>query len=262
MKLKVQSFEFILGAAYIPCITSPFFFDAIWDQIHDDVAILKQLNLPFLITGDKNAHTSTLQDYLENDSFVADLTGCIILDEEESPEELFKSNPNCTPCRYNQDKMNVNSTGRNLISFCKTEKFKIVNGRVGSDKFLGNPTNFKGQPSVTDYVIACDDMFKRIVNFEVDVFDPNMSDVHAPISVSFHLDDLKASDNISLSDDREEDYEYEDAPNMKFAWNNNIKAEFIKSSLKDIDLQNLLHKMDSLESSPSQKSTVDLYAKS
>ena len=47
---------------------------------------------------------------------------------------------------------------------------------------------------------------------------------------------------------------------MKFTWNNEVKAEFIKSSIEDIDMENLLEKMVSLESSPSQENT-DLLCK-
>ena len=99
-----------------------------------------------MIAGDENAHTGTLIDYIENDPFVAEYTGCIVLNEEEGPMEIFESNPHCTAHRYNQEKIAINSTGRKAVSFCITENFKIVNGRFGSDKFLGRATCFKGQP--------------------------------------------------------------------------------------------------------------------
>ena len=257
LRLKIQSFEFILGAVYIPC-NGTFFFDEIWEQIYDDVGYLKQFELPFLIAGDENAHTGTLIDYIENDPFVADFTGCIVLNEEEGPMEIFKSNPHCTAHRYNQEKINVNSTGRKVLSFCITENFKIVNGRFGSDKFLGRATCFKGQPSVTDQALACDEMFKRITDFHVDLFDPNMSDYHAPFSITFEICDKTQVSEISEEPDPIIEQEcYQDAPGMKFSWTSDLKSDF-KSAADKLDIDSLLIMLDDLISSPSQKKSNEL----
>ena len=255
LRLKIQSFEFILGAVYIPCIGT-LFYDEIWDQIYDDVGYLKQYNLPFLILGDENAHTGTLIDYIENDPFVAEYTGCIVLDNEENQIELFKSNPHCTAHRYNQEKIAINSTGRKAISFCITENFKIINGRFGSDKFLGRPTCFKGQPSVTDQALACDKMFKRITDFHVDLFDPNMSDYHAPFSITFDISDITPINEILDESDVDSD-SYQNAPSMKFTWNNDLKSEF-KSAADKLDTDLLLTMLDELVLYPSQEKTNQL----
>ena len=261
VRLKIASFEFILGAVYIPCVSSPFFFDDIWDQIHEDVGHLKQLELPFLLAGDENAHMGTLIDYIENDPYVADFTGCIVLNEEESPEDIFLANPYCTSHRYNQEKINVNTTGRKAISFCITENFKIINGRFGADRFLGRATCFKGQPSVTDHAIACDKMFKRVTDFHVGLFDPNMSDFHAPISVTFDISDsalssINEDSTESLIDDSEMQ-NFQNAPNMKFTWNNEIKESF-KSAIRKIDVKEFQRKLDELVKCPSQENTNQL----
>ena len=256
VKLKIESFEFILGAVYIPCVTSPFFYDDIWDQIHEDVGYLKQLNLPFLLAGDENAHMGTLIDYIENDSYVAEYTGCIVLNDEESPTDIFQSNPYCTAHRYNQEKIDVNFTGRKAISFCITENFKIVNGRIGADKFLGRTTCFKGQPSVTDHAIVCDEMFKRVTDFCVGLFDPNMSDFHAPFSITLDISDISIDSinqtlNESLNNE-EDDQNFSNAPGMKFSWDENIRNDFV-SLASEIDMKHFFKKLDELIESPDQE---------
>ena len=258
VRLKIESFEFILGAVYIPCVSSPFFYDDIWDQIHTDVGYLKQLNLPFLLAGDENAHMGTLIDFIENDPYVAEYTGCIVLNEEESPEDIFLSNPYCTSHRYNQEKININTTGRKAISFCKTENFKIVNGRFGADKFLGRATCFKGQPSVTDHAIVCDKMFKRVTDFCVGIFDPNMSDFHAPFSITFDISDIPLTvteDDSHPSDS--DDILFQNTPNMKFTWNQNIKENF-RSLASEINVNKFVEKLDDLVKSPNQEKTDEL----
>ena len=261
VRLKIESFEFILGAVYIPCVSSPFFFEDIWDQIHDDVGYLKQLGLPFLLAGDENAHMGTLIDFIENDPHVAEFTGCLVLDEEESPEDIFQSNPYCTSHRYNQEKININSTGRKAISFCITENFKVVNGRFGADKFLGRATCFKGQPSVTDHALVCDQMFKRVSDFCVDIFDPNMSDFHAPFSITLDIRDSSASPEIDESNEsiceESKDTIFQNAPNMKFSWNTELKEKF-KALACEIDLKKFFKKLEELEKNPSQEKTNQL----
>ena len=261
VRLKIESFEFILGAVYIPCVSSPFFYDDIWDQIHIDIGYLKQLNLPFLLAGDENAHMGTLIDFIENDPYVAEYTGCIVLNEEESPEDIFQSNPYCTSHRYNQEKINVNTTGRKMISFCKTENFKIVNGRFGADKFLGRATCFKGQPSVTDHAIVCDKMFKRVTDFCVGIYDPNMSDFHAPFSIIFDISDIPLivtdDDSDQHVSSESDNIMFQNAPNMKFVWNQNIKENF-RSLASKIDVNKFVEKLDDLVKSPNQEKTDQL----
>ena len=58
----------------------------------------------------------------------------------------------------------------------------IVNGRMGNDAQVGRPT-FKNV-SVVDYVICTTNMFSTIVNFEVDDFNPMLSDVHSAVCLT------------------------------------------------------------------------------
>ena len=49
----------------------------------------------------------------------------------------------------------MNRNGKKLIDFCKMSDMKILNGRIGKDKSLGNFTYYTKRGSSTiDYVIA------------------------------------------------------------------------------------------------------------
>ena len=74
-----------------------------------------------LITGDFNARTGSLQDYIQNDSLSFEINDhiseimCYISDAEPGP-------------RCMMDKK-INTFGRRLISICKSSHVRIVNGR-------------------------------------------------------------------------------------------------------------------------------------
>ena len=255
VNLKVDNFQFIIGATYIPCPSSRYYFDEIFEQIHEDIMYIRQKNVPFLLTGDMNAHTRTKCDYLENDYDVAKNTGCIILYNDDV-ENVFRNNPHCTSYRYNQDKMNVDSNGRNTISLCQSERLTIVNGRVGNDKFLGKATCFKGQPSVTDYAIASDEMFEYVIDFDVGLFDANMSDVHAPIEyvLSFETNSV-IQENCLLAEQIDKDREEgQNMHYMKFRWSEEEKSNFI-TVISQVDVASLDKKLNDLIVSPSQEGT-------
>ena len=216
---------------------------------------IRQKDIPFLLTGDMNAHTGIKLDYIENDPDVATNTGCTILNDNDF-EHVFRSNPYCTSSRYNQDKMNVDSNGRNTISLCQSENLKIVNGRVGNDKFLGRATCFKSQPSVTDYAIASDNMFEYVTNFDVCLFDANMSDVHAPIECSLSFDTIPTSQE-NLTSPKQTDRDREEGQNtynMKFQWSQEEKHKFIYEIGKT-DMDTLNTKLIELVHNPSQEGT-------
>ena len=53
----------------------------------------------------------------------------------------------------------------------------FVNGRIGNDAQVSRPAC--KNVSVVDYVICTTNMFSTIVNFDVDDFNPMLSDVHS-----------------------------------------------------------------------------------
>ena len=58
----------------------------------------------------------------------------------------------------------------------------IVNGRMGNDAQVGRPTC--KNVSVVDYFICKPRLFSTIVNFEVEDFNPMLSDVHNAVRLT------------------------------------------------------------------------------
>ena len=58
----------------------------------------------------------------------------------------------------------------------------IVNGRMGNDAQVGRPTC--KNVSVVDYFICSPRLFSTIVNFEVEDFNPMLSDVHNAVRLT------------------------------------------------------------------------------
>ena len=168
LKLKLsEKDECILGVVYMPCETSRFYDEEMFSQIENDIVTLKaRYKIPICLSGDFNAHTGQDDDFINPDDFLADITGCNMLGEEimKSCNEL---NPNFTCYRYSQDKAEVNRNGKQLLSLCQGLNLKIVNGRLGSDKYLGGSTCQKTNGSVIDYVIVCEDMLPYVSDFIV-----------------------------------------------------------------------------------------------
>ena len=70
----------------------------------------------------------------------------------------------------------VNNYGTGLLTLCKSLNMFIVNGRMSNIAQVGRPTC--KNVNVVNYVICIPNLFSTIVNFEVDDFNPMLSDVH------------------------------------------------------------------------------------
>ena len=141
IRVKINGiFHGIFGSIYVPCESSRFYYNEIFEEIENDILeIRSRLNLPICLLGDFNAHTNTQIDILQTDVSTANMTGCNILQETQVLEAI-NVNRNLTCTRYNQDSMALNKNGKRLISLCKSLDFFILNGRLGNDKFIGRQT--------------------------------------------------------------------------------------------------------------------------
>ena len=75
------------------------------------------------------------------------------------------------------------------MEFCKSFDLKIVNGRLGKDREIGEYTctkTMRGRPacSAVDYAIVSDCLAPCVTDFSVDIFDKCLSDVHSPICLN------------------------------------------------------------------------------
>jgi len=175
---NVLGFSFILAAVYIPHESSVHNHNGLYDELIDDlITVTASYDSPILLLGDFNSRSGTLSDFPEsNDELHTDQ--CI----SENPDVIyFLANKIIT--RSNKDKC-MNNNGHKLIDLCKMSGLKIVNGRIGRDKLLGNFTcHTANGKSVIDYAIASMQLFPYLSDFYVDVLDRSISDVHCAISL-------------------------------------------------------------------------------
>ena len=178
LKVVINNFIFLLGSVYIPCETSIYYCDSIYDVVAEDLLEMStKFDLPFLLMGDFNSRTGTLCDTLRYEKELILATG--IDEEPTSYVEQFNLLQ-----RYSQDK-GVNNNGKSLISLCKSFNLRILNGRFGLDKGVGNYTchHVKGE-SVVDYIIASDNLIPHVSDCGVDPLDKTLSDIHSALTLS------------------------------------------------------------------------------
>ena len=100
---------------------------------------------------------------------------------------------------------------------------KIVNGRIGRDKQLGNYTCYTttGQSTI-DYAVASMELFPKIVDFYIDVFDKCMSDVHCPVC-------LIISNESTVNDFEEriiDNIDYNRKDKVVIRWNQELSEQY------------------------------------
>ena len=115
----------------------------------------------------------------------------------------------------------LNNNGSKLIELCKISYLKIVNGRVGRDKHIGNYTCYTSRgKSTINYALVSMDVFSPIDDFHIDVLDKCMSDVHCPICLTISCNNNN-NNNIYLKSNIQCTYRYE----FSGLYNNNIQLQ-------------------------------------
>ena len=132
---------------------------------------LKQGNQKIILTGDFNAKTKNLPDYL-------------ILNEHDDFHQLegIFNEKIINTLRNSKDEHDIDIFGHKLLNLCKTLNIQIINGRLGKDAKLGKHTT--RNLSVIDYTLTTPDLFDDIKDFDVLDFNPFLSDVHCPLIFS------------------------------------------------------------------------------
>ena len=238
MKMKyMDKFEFIYGAVYVPCETSSYYHkDAFLEIEHDILELnIRYDKLPTILAGDFNGHTEIADDCLQGDVTVAEYTGCELL-TDSNMSNCTQLNSNSTDYRYSQDLHVVSKNGSGLLSLCKAIGFKIVNGRIGSDKFIGRSTCHKTEnASVIDYLVVSDNMFPYISDFKVEMFDSCISDVHCPIEFELSCDEPCNAAKVGDVSEQSASSDKTILPSFKFKWSPEIADDFKKHSSINFD---------------------------
>ena len=175
----------------------------ILDQIIIDLANFKEeYQCNFLLTGDFNARTGLLPDYIIDD-----------FDEYLPLPDDYQCDKVVHTTRHNQD-TKVNEHGRRLLDLCKMSNLRIVNGHVGEDAGKGEYTctTYQGQ-SLVDLVLCYEEMFELFETFKV-LPQTELSD-HNPIHFSIKL-------TRSIDSNRSGEHDY-----VKMVWNNDKAGEFL-----------------------------------
>ena len=173
------------------------------------------------IQGDINARTGLNDDFIKHDKF-DEILGIENLDNQLS---------------RNSEDHTMNARGQELLDFCKTNDFLIVNGRKSGDLFGKFTSHMWNGSSVVDYFLTSITNFYNILTYTIGDYIPWLSD-HCPIYTTIVLNDPKpheTSDKIKLKDK---------PPN--FIWDERQKENF-QSNLSSCLIKN---KLETLVSTP------------
>ena len=174
--------DVLLGNTYIPPDRTRYQSLTPFQELQED--ILKFDDYHICIAGDFNSHTKNLRDYIVRNDFVPEQ---LEFDEDAqnglTSLNLLTSN-NIILDRQNSDTSRVNSYGRLLIDFCKSNNLLLANGRLGSDK-IGKATT--RDETVIDYMIANPFLLIQTENFTVHDYDNIFSDRHCRLSWGLRL---------------------------------------------------------------------------
>ena len=168
--------DLILGVLYIPPIQSRFLNEDEFLCLESEITLMCSKSSYVCLTGDTNARTAQLSDFITADNTIADVMQFDqeTLDFFNKSEMLDKLHIN--KVRVSQDNY-VNTNGSKLIDICINNNLFILNGRCGKDKSLGTCT-FRGQ-SLIDYTICSINCLKLLADFEVEDTDSLLSDGHS-----------------------------------------------------------------------------------
>ena len=120
--------------------------------------------------------------------------------------------------RTNKDPR-TNNSGRKLVEMCKLHELCIINGRIGSDKNIGDLTC--AGASTVDYMICTPDLLHNIKDFTIGIFDPLLSDKHSPINISINLENNYHVNTTTTTEENSTDECI-----IKCKWDDSKKVEY------------------------------------
>ena len=265
---EVLGTEMIIGAVYLPCenskYNSPDLFDLLRSDIYD---LASKFDIPMCLIGDFNCRTGLISDFMTIESEISELCGLDDGIEEFNDFYSLCTSNNLPIGRFNCD-MQVNKHGRQLIENCQALDLKIVNGRFGSDKNVGQYTCYSNGESTVDYAVVTHSLYAQVSDFTVHSFDKCYSDAHCPISISFNSQNnccstkkqenpnLKLNENPDLSENPLTDHTELsvswDFERLSFNWKDN-STEYYRNELNNEVVSDLEHNLEHAKSNPTQE---------
>ena len=132
----------------------------------------------------------------------------------------------------------VNQNGKSLIELCKVTGLKIVNGRVGHDRSLGEYTCRTGMgQSCIDFCIISPILFCKVDNFSVDNFDRALSNSHSGIKLQILGN--KQTKTVNVNSETKFDTKCSSYSTFQLKWDEHKIDEF-KANF-DIEMIDVIH---------------------
>ena len=124
-----------------------------------------------------------------------------------------------------------------MLNCCKKLNMYIANSRIGVDKGVGKTTC--KNTSVVDYLLLSSKLFTLVKEFEIQQFDPLLSDVHSAIHITLKSQSTSHKNNSVTSDQT-----------PKTRWHDNKRNQFVNTvHNKKEQLSAILNDLHTLHSS-------------
>ena len=206
-----------------------------------------------IIQGDFNGRTGLKNDFIQPDAFLDDLFG-------GSSRELS----DFLPPRNSEDN-HSNARGEELLDFCISNEFAIVNGRKIGDLFGKCTSHQYNGSSVVDCVLAPIAYFEKISHFKVGSFTPWLSD-HTPIFSNVNLNTQRKDPESQVPlHGRDQGYIWDDDSEEQFKAflsSQRVKLENINHSTRiNFDANKLANEMKNSILEASKKCNLKLRKK-
>jgi len=135
---------------YAPPKRSPYAYEGLFDNIVAEVGMIQDLGGSILLTGDFNAKTSVVDDYVDCRYFA-----------DHMPDMLPLGNdfPEVLPERHNSDKGGLKGWHNEFLDLCRSLGLLILNGRIAGNESRECTCFANGDSSLVDYMVASPTLF-------------------------------------------------------------------------------------------------------
>ena len=250
---KLLGFNFIVGAVYIPHEQSRYYDNDIFDILSGDIVNLNsKFDIPICLTGDFNARTSTLDDFITLEDGVNNNDLSLI--ESNS----FVSNQNLDALGIEMNRLNcdkkTNNNGYKLVELCKNFDLHILNGRFENNNRKKGDFTFVSPNgnSTIDYTLLSACMIPNIKVFKVYELDKCLSDNHKTICTVLSAIGSNTSNSPDLCHNIHKtsinDNSNTTTSHISTKWCASKSNVYINSFSSD-DITNLLDKLNEIHSS-------------
>ncbi|MCG8112265.1 MAG: reverse transcriptase domain-containing protein [Candidatus Thiodiazotropha taylori] len=172
------------GIVYIPPQCSKYAAEDPYLEIQEEIFRYCAESKNILLFGDFNSRCKDLCDYIQFDSYIADMHGMRELYEENHTLLNIFQQCNIPVSRKSVDK-STNSYGYQLLDMCRNNDLFLLNGRIGRDYI--NPGLTCKNRSTVDYFISTAYNLPVIQDICVHEFSSLFSDAHSPISLTLKV---------------------------------------------------------------------------